>query len=154
ASAGCYAPAPSCTEGPSVRLLYYAQADLQLRGDGAFALDKEIFPSCAELCGRERDVERVRSCTAPALVPMTQYADAEFDRWLVRCEVDEVKCHDPAIIPAPSFGSGRRPEGYVPVGRARGAGAWLAAAAALEAASVAAFERLAHELVAHRAPAR
>ncbi|HXI59093.1 MAG TPA: hypothetical protein VNO55_23660, partial [Polyangia bacterium] len=51
--------------------------------------------------------------------------------------------------------TGRRPEGLVPCGRAAGdadIGRWLAQVAALEAASVPAFGRLASELDAHGAP--
>jgi hypothetical protein len=53
--------------------------------------------------------------------------------------------------------TGRRPEGLGRVcapARGTAAGRWLAQAAALEAASVPAFRRLARELVAHGAPAR
>jgi len=58
---------------------------------------------------------------------------------------------------AQSCVSGRRPEGVMGIGApALGtpAGRWLASAAALEAASVPAFRRLARELAAHGAPAR
>ena len=52
---------------------------------------------------------------------------------------------------------GRRPAGLRPwrvPTRGSSAGRWLAEAAALEAASVPAFRRLARELAAHGAPAR
>jgi hypothetical protein len=137
ATGGCYAPTPSCSEGPANRELRFAQNAIPANA------------SCAELCAKDEGVERVRSCEAPSLEPT--YASGASE-WIVRCEVDEVSCHEPAIIPEPSFGSGRRPEGYAPRGRARGAGPWLAAAARLEAASVDAFERLARELAHHGAP--
>lgn len=53
-------------------------------------------------------------------------------------------------------GGGRRPEGFVlaPVTHARAVARWFASLAALEHASVAAFDRLADELALHGAPAR
>lgn len=51
-------------------------------------------------------------------------------------------------------GAGRNPVGLVPPARKRGVGAWLAAVATLEAASVTAFARLARLLTKLNAPAK
>ncbi len=153
AGAGCYAPTPACSEGPEKRELRYGTADLEATPNGGFRIARlGTFSSCEALCASEMGVERVHHCAPPELRPLYKTADAEVDEWVVACDVDAVHCHDPTILAPPSFGSGRRPEGFTPRGRRAGAGGWLAASAALEAASVPAFERLARELRRHGAP--
>jgi len=73
----------------------------------------------------------------------------------------ELTCSTPPAVDQDDFrcsdGFGRRPVGLAGIRGGRGGdalGCWFAAGAALEAASVDAFEHLAKELVHHRAPRR
>ena len=135
AHAGCYWPIPTCEETEETRELSLRDDDLQ--SDGSFRVDGRIYRSCAAFCADRPGVQSVLACERPSPTRIT-------------CEVEAVGCDQPTIL---RFSSGRRPEGLPPASRVpQTSGEWLAEVARLEAASVPAFERLARELAAHRAP--
>ena len=141
AMAGCYGPA-ECTELKNEQFKV-PLANVTVAEDGSFdSLERGHFASCRTFCAVESGVDTVNDCEGP-----TQVAQ----RWEIRCDVEATQCGRKQLIGLP--GHGRRPEGFCPDGAsAESLGEYFAYAAQLEAVSVPAFQRLARELVAHRAP--
>src|SRR6476660_3977165 len=96
--------------------------------------------ACEALCRRALQVDMTEAiaipkCVVTSISPVGVALDIEYLR--------PVDC-----------GAGRKPSGLVPPARKRGVGAWLAAVATLEAASVTAFARLARLLTKLNAPTK
>jgi rubrerythrin len=151
-AAGCYWPVPSCDEAVTEKDATFAFDDLVLSPNGFVIEGRDAYASCTEFCAAQPGVRRVLSCSGPEV---RAFAGTGRSVWAIACTSSVLQCENPEIL---TIGSGRRPEGLARLapGSLRSApptGAWFAEMARLEAASVAAFERLARELDAHGAPA-
>ena len=143
--AGCYWPVPSCE--PAVATLPVTVRRFTPGAGEGFVADGTSYASCRDFCARQPNVTQVRACTAPDPHHVAGVAGVAY--WQVACDVDTMVCEQPTIA---TMGSGRPFEGFRRARVPASAGTWLAEMARLETASVFAFERLARELAAHRAP--
>jgi hypothetical protein len=136
-----YSPTPPDTCGDYVRYPCGLPPDLTVRGDCYFALN-----DCAALC-----LDINYNCRAIEGYCREAGADAGDVPGIVVPDEAGAVVIDCATCPG---SAGRKPAGLEPatVRAASALGAYLAAAARLEAASVTAFRRLAAELVLHDAP--
>lgn len=140
--AACADLVPDCYEKVEKALTVTVPADPPLQ----FRIDRcrVDVDACHELCAMA--LERAREGVPPAFV-----CDVEFRGDVVAMAVSYQFATGGPLCPV----EGRRPDGLASVHRwnaTSAAGAWLAQAAWLEAASVHAFVRLAHELERHGAP--
>lgn len=131
ATAGC-----SCPDGSVQTKAFASWKDYKAEIDACVASDL----ACEALCRRALQVDMTEAIAIPKCVitsinPSGVALDIEY--------LQPVEC-----------GAGRKPAGLVPPARKRGVGAWLAAVATLEAASVTAFARLARLLTKLDAPAK
>lgn len=143
--AGCYWPVPSCE--PEAATLPVTVRHFTPGAGDVFVADGKSYLSCHDFCARQPNVTEVKSCTAPE--PHRVAGVEGIAYWQVACDVTTMVCEQPTIM---TMGSGRPFEGFRRARVPGSPGAWLAEMARLEAASVFAFDRLARELVAHRAP--
>lgn len=124
--------APACCEVPETTKTIHASRD-----EHAAAIDKCLDEmSCLRVCSEVLDLPldyHVFECTVLAVTADGLDLEAKY-------------------APDKDCAMGRRPRGYIAVPRACSAGAWLARAANLEAASVVAFARLANTLARIGAP--
>lgn len=119
-------------------------------GSGEFCPGETVRYLCgfpAELQGDAGSMVPTSLCATYCRLDTTRFGPPYCYR-SVTSGIDTLHCQTPCP-------GGRRPEGFcdVAVEGAEGVGAWFARLAALESASVSAFERMVDELGAHGAPA-
>jgi len=130
------ASACECPDGKVETTAFASWKNYQPQIDACIASDQQ----CEALCRAALELSMTEAVAVPRCV-ITATSPDGVDLDIVYLE--PISC-----------GAGRRPAGFVAPTRVRGAGAWLAAAATLEAASVTAFVRLVRALVRLDAPAK
>lgn len=113
--------------------------------DGTFSVDHVEYKDCEAFC-RSLPILEFHGCQPPKPFAHNYFA------WQIECDVTFATCRDEGGI---DVGSGRCPEKtrLIEGVSASSAGAYFAAAASIEHASIQGFADLAMELAAHDAPA-